>query len=256
MGNTFPRVQVAGLEGGNMQDLWKRLQAIAVKNGQSLHLRPPAKESAIAAAEKTMKLKFPADLRASLLLHDGQEDEATFQWMIGCGRLAPLEAIVAQWTEERDLDEDEGGVNYAGGADEDDEEDEDDEDDDEDDDDDDEDDDEEEEDDDDDEESDIESYVQNFLWHPKRIPIAGTPYWDGDNTYVDLAPASDGKSGQLITMISESTFVLLDDSFRGAIEHYIKELETGKIVWNADEEHVVPKKKKRTHGAEYFAKVK
>jgi cell wall assembly regulator SMI1 len=241
-----------------MQDLWKRLEAIAVKNGQSLHLRAPAKEKAIAAAEKTMKLKFPADLRASLLLHDGQEDEATFQWMIGCARLAPLDAIVAQWTEERDLDEDEGGVNYAADSDDEDEDDDDDDDDDEDDDDDDDDDedDDEDEDEDDDEESDVESYVQTFRWHPKRIPIAGTPYWDGDNTYVDLAPASDGKSGQLITMVSEIDFVLVDDSFRGALERYLKELETGKIVWNADMECVTPKKRKRGHGAEYFAKVK
>lgn len=56
-----------------------------------------------------MKLEFPADFRASLLLHDGQErkpaddDSETstlFEWMPGNGALAPLSAITAQRKDE------------------------------------------------------------------------------------------------------------------------------------------------------------
>lgn len=132
-----------------MNDLWQRLEAWAKKSGRTLRLRPGATEKAIAAAEKKMKLTFPADFRASLLLHDGQqrkpgdddpETSTLFEWMPGSGALASLSAIVAQWKDERENDEEE------------------------------------------DDEPEIEGGVYNVMSHPRRIPIAGSAWWDGDNT--------------------------------------------------------------------------
>src|SRR5262249_38326257 len=44
------------------------------------------------------------DFRASLLLHDGQEpgdgDDDAFEWLPGHGRLACLDAVVAEWKQE------------------------------------------------------------------------------------------------------------------------------------------------------------
>jgi len=86
-----------------MKSLWQRLEGWEQKNGRTLRLRPGATEKAIADAEKKMKLTFPADFRASLLLHDGQqrksgdddpETSTLFEWMPGSGALASLSAIV------------------------------------------------------------------------------------------------------------------------------------------------------------------
>src|SRR5437660_75373 len=79
-----------------MRDLWKRLEAWKAKNVPDMLFRPrpPTTEEAIADAETEMKLTFPADFRASLLVHDGEEDydgnPNRFEWMPGCDRLAPL----------------------------------------------------------------------------------------------------------------------------------------------------------------------
>jgi hypothetical protein len=53
-----------------------------------------------------MKLPLPEDFRASLLVHDGEEDydgdPDRFAWMPGCDRLVPLAQIVAQWKDQKD----------------------------------------------------------------------------------------------------------------------------------------------------------
>lgn len=139
-----------------MDKLWGRLEAWAKKNAKrSLRLKKGASEKQIAAAEKKMKLNFPAAFRASLLLHDGQDaKDDTFEWMPGCSPLASLDAIVEQWVDEQEqVDPDEPKKAVEGGL------------------------------------------LWNVLWHPRRVPIAGTPYWDGDNTYLDLHPGPKGHRG-------------------------------------------------------------
>jgi len=64
-------------------------------------------------------------------------------------------------------------------------------------------------------------------YHAKRIPIAGTEYWDGDTMYLDLAPTERGKSGQLIALTSECDFVRLGPSLRRALTSYVEALEAG-----------------------------
>lgn len=85
-----------------MQDLLKKLEALSLKkDGISMHFRKGASKAALAKAEKTMGIKFPADFAEYLLLHDGQDDDDDApSW-----RLASLEEIVERWKEERDDEE-------------------------------------------------------------------------------------------------------------------------------------------------------
>ena len=204
-----------------MKDLWERLEAWGTKvSAGSLKLRGGATEKKIAAAEKKMKVKFPPDFRESLLLHDGQEAEPGFDWMPGCSPLQPLEAIIERWKEERDIEEEYGNEDAEDDAEDD-------------------------------------ARLKAGMYLAPRIPIAGSPYWDGDNTYVDLAPGSKGKSGQIITFTTECDLTVLGDSFRSTLERYVKMLEDGKLVW-APGYGVAPKKKGKwaDHPAEQFAKMK
>lgn len=202
-----------------MKDVWQRLEDWGKKSGAgSLKLRDGVKEKDIAAAEKAMKLNFPADLRESLLAHDGQEDiedEPVFDWLPGCSPLQPLHAVVERWTEERDMEEEA-----------------------------------------EDEDSSDDPKLKAGLYNARRIPIAGSKWWDGDNTYVDLAPGSKGTSGQLITFVTECDICLLGPSLRATLERYASMLESGKLVWHP-ESGIIPKKKEWSgHPAEDFAKIK
>jgi cell wall assembly regulator SMI1 len=201
-----------------MKEIWRRLEAWGEKAGAgTLKLRDGATEKEIAAAEKKMKLKFPADLRESLLLHDGQEEEPDFEWMPACSPLQPLHALVERWEEERDLESE----------------------------------------DDSDDDSEADARMKSCLFHAKRVPIAGTEYWDGDNTYVDLAPGSKGKVGQLITFVTECDLVVLGPSLRDALDRYATMLESGKLVWDKKGRSVVPAKKKwKGNPAEDFTTMK
>lgn len=63
--------------GNVMQDIWQRIDAaIAQMKTGKPKLRGPATEKAILKAEKSLDLSFPGDVRASLLIHDGQPSEA------------------------------------------------------------------------------------------------------------------------------------------------------------------------------------
>lgn len=168
-----------------MQDLWERLEAHATKHGRSLRLRPGASEEAIVAAEQVIGMRFPEDFRASLLLHDGQEP--------GEGDDRPFEFLpgcspLATVSAIAAQWKDEQGWAMAANG-------------------------------------DHTPEILNTVKHPRRIPIAGTPWWDGDTTYLDLTPAAAGTIGQVITFTSECDMSVLGPSFRGALETYIKALD-------------------------------
>jgi cell wall assembly regulator SMI1 len=77
--------------------LWARLEAwVAAAGAPPLALGKPATDKAIKAAGKQLGLSFPADVRASLRLHDGQTAKHTFPWLPGCPPLYALDAIVAE----------------------------------------------------------------------------------------------------------------------------------------------------------------
>lgn len=183
-----------------MKETWGRLEALAKRAGKPLGLRKGAAEKKIVAAEKKMRLTLPADFRASLLLHDGQEgdQEDLFEWMPGCSPLASLEAIVEQWVDEKDTSEEDENDEPA---------------------------------------VDEDERLHLAIFHPKRVPIAGTPYWDGDTTHLDFFPGPKGKDGQLITLVTECDRVVLGSSFSAALESYVDALESGAWKGASTREH-------------------
>lgn len=61
----------------NVKQLWERIEAYFYEHWpqKELKLRPPATEQEIAAAESELGVRLPDDFRASLKVHDGQDDE-------------------------------------------------------------------------------------------------------------------------------------------------------------------------------------
>jgi cell wall assembly regulator SMI1 len=74
--------------------------------------------------------------------------------------------------------------------------------------------------------------LHSVLNHPRRIPIAGNPWWDQDNTYLDFFPGPSGVAGQLITLVTECDFVVLGPSFESALAAYVAALESGEWVFD------------------------
>ena len=183
----------------DMQSLWSRLEAVAQQAGRSLKLRGPASEKVVAKAERELGFALPAEYRASVLLHDGEDEEASFEWLPGCAPLKSLEDVMAQWRYEQGLIE-----NLEG-------------------------------------EPEIEGPLYTVLWHPRRLPIAGNRWWDGDNTYVDMHPAPAGREGQIITFVTECDLVCIGQSFGDAIARYLKALESGDWIWSEAKGHVTPR---------------
>ncbi len=84
---------------GRIPALWARLEAwVATIGAPPLLLAAPATEKDLKAAEKELGRPFPADVRASLRLHDGQAagKAVTFPWLPGCPPMYSVEAIVAE----------------------------------------------------------------------------------------------------------------------------------------------------------------
>jgi cell wall assembly regulator SMI1 len=74
----------------------------------------------------------------------------------------------------------------------------------------------------------------------RRIPIAGSPSWDGDNTYLDLDPEPGGASGQLVIVTRGGDEIVLGPSFRAALEKHVLLVERGVLVWDAAQRAVRP----------------
>ena len=165
-----------------MEDIWKKLEALSQeKEGESLRLRSGTTEEKIAEAEKTMNLKFPEDFRQYLLTHNGQEDgRKRGSWLLGS-----LDEIVAQWKDDRELEEEYPEANGEGFM-----------------------------------ENDT---MQNRLKCAQWIPFLGAPYWDQDIAYIDLSPGPKGTAGQVIALVSECDFEVVAPSFDAFLERWLKE---------------------------------
>lgn len=82
-----------------MDKLWQRIERwIAANTDGDLALRPGAPESEIAAFEAQLGRRLPEDLRASYLIHDGQ-DMPSVRWFDGERRLHPLASIAKEWAD-------------------------------------------------------------------------------------------------------------------------------------------------------------
>jgi cell wall assembly regulator SMI1 len=189
-----------------MREVWKRLEVFAKRSGKSLRLRPGAKEAAIRAAEKTIGIPFPDAFRESLLLHDGQEpgDDDCFEWLPGHPRLASLERILEQWKHDCANFEKFHATEDAHGVDGD--------------------------------------RCQHYLWHPKRIPIAGNRWFDQDNTYLDFFPGPNGQEGQLAVFGKGVFGEFHGPGFGESMELFASGLERGD--WIIRDGFCVPKSKR------------
>jgi cell wall assembly regulator SMI1 len=183
-----------------MKETWSELEKWANAHNASLRLRAGASEHEVANAEKKMGFRFPQDLRASILAHDGQEDaNDAFEFLPGCAQLKPLAAVVARWEEEVEL-----AAGYTSEE---------------------------------REQVSEDGLVHTVLWDSKRIPIAGNYFWDGDNTYCDLLQGPNGSNGQIITFVSECDLVVLGPSLKGALDLYLHALESGEWIFD---KHISP----------------
>ena len=192
----------------SVNELWDRLERWMVENtGRSLGLRAGATENDITELEQKTGLALPSDLRGSLLAHDGQEVDETIAFSPCGGFYASVEDIGAKWSDDQDLAE-EFPLSTS--------------------------------------ETQDGDRILDGVFSVKRLPIAGAPYWDGDNTYLDFAPGPKGTPGQVIQLTSECDFAVLASSFSEYLERLIRTLESGALVYNAEKEDLVP------NGHEYW----
>ena len=177
----------------------ERIQSWGAARGLSLRLRPPATSEAIAKTEEAWGLPFPADYRELLLIADGQEDEPEFPWLFECEPLAPLARIIEQIAELKELAEEFPAVGPDTN----------------------------------------DGFVVSTIYHARRLPICGTPYFDGDTGYLDLAPGHAGTAGQIITLVTECDFVVLGTSLAHSLERYADALDDGTLQWVPQEQTLV-----------------
>ena len=190
-----------------LDSLWRRLEAWVRRNADApLCLRPGVAEADLAHAEAELGFALPAELRAWLRVHDGQDvaddDPEVFAWMPGCAPLARLEDIVTEWLAERALNE----ASYAGHH----------------------------------PQVVSRGRLHQCLWHPRRVPLAGAPSWGSERTYVDLFPGPEGAAGQVVTWVNGVELALLGPSLEHALELHVEALERGEWAWSVDERAVVP----------------
>jgi cell wall assembly regulator SMI1 len=202
--------------------IWARIEGWFAKNHPklSLGLRPPASAKDIAAAEKTLGVTFPEDFRASLLVHDGQDDTPGVRLVPIAQRLGSLESFVTAWSDDRaafDAERMEERFEWL---------------------------------------SDDER-VRQVHFHPKHIPIAGSLFWDYDRLLLDFIPGPSGTVGQVIAR-DDISFVFLAPSFGALLAKIADGLENGTIVvshttYDSELEYRAPNSKKQIREYQYFA---
>lgn len=159
------------------------------RNGVNLGLRPGAAEAELVACERVIGRPLPADFRAWLQRHNGQDMERHCEFAPGCNWLASAEGIARQWLDEAQWaeDDDVGGEPQCRGR------------------------------------------VRSVVFDKGRIPIAGSLYWDGDRVYLDFSPGPQGTPGQVIALTSECDFEVLGSSFGAFMRGYVALLERGDL---------------------------
>ncbi len=176
---------------------WARIEGWFAKHHPklSLGLRPGASAKEIAAAEKTLGITFPADFRDSLLVHDGQDDNPGVRIMPIAQRLGSLESFVTCWSDDQsayDAKEMTKRFDWLSG----------------------------------------DERVRQVHFHPKHIPIAGSPFWDYDRLILDFVPGPKGTAGQVIAR-DDIEFAFICTTFGDLLTKIADGLEDGSIVVGA-----------------------
>lgn len=171
---------------------WSRILSCLGEHASTLALRPGASDARIAEAEAELGVELPADYRAWLRLHDGEDPvEGRIEWLPAFGRLLPLAVTVDRWRDEQEwVDPDDEGYRYG--------------------------------------QDDLR--IRCVVRHPKRIVVAGNLWGDGDNTYLDLIPGVSGTVGQVIVAVTECDFVVVGTSFLDFLERWATAFEAGTLT--------------------------
>jgi len=182
-----------------MKTVWDRIHVWLQANAPEVlaNLRPGATEEAIRAAEAEMGVTLPDDVRASYLVHDGQEVLRD----AGCGRaflygweLCSLARILQSWRCHKDL-LDNGTF--------------------------------------DDVKSDPSSKVRRDWWHPAWVPVTNSGM--GYCHCIDLAPKKAGRRGQIILWChDEGERPVQAASFAQWLDRFARELAWGRWVTHPD----------------------
>jgi cell wall assembly regulator SMI1/ankyrin repeat protein/predicted DNA-binding WGR domain protein len=178
---------------------WKRIEAWLKSHhpDRLKSLNKPATAKQIADAEKKMKIKFPADVKESYKIHNGQSYTSSLfkpdDDFAGDYYLLPLSEVVNEWKVWTDLVESGEFEDQSSAGD---------------------------------------SGIKSDQWfNPKWIPIASNG--GGDSYCLDLDPAKGGKAGQVITMNHEvDTRSLLASSFAELLSQLTSDLESGVIEFD------------------------
>jgi len=176
-----------------MKELWARLSrwfADELPSGE-LRLRPPASPEAIEAAEAALGRSLPDDFRASLAVHDGQDDEPTILWLPSAVRLGSLDAIVECFRDD-ETSRDFADTSLA-------------------------------------DELDATGRVRQMQFDPDHVAFAGSTYWDYDRLSFDFHPGPAGNDGQVIAR-ADIDLVYVCDSFASLMEQTVRGLVDGRIV--------------------------
>ena len=161
-----------------------------------LQLRSGAPASAIAAAEKTLDVSFPPDFRDSLRIHDGQDDHCAVWWMPIAQRLGSLESITRCWKSDRASFRPSDLAERG-------------------------------------ERHDRSGRVRQVHFHPRHIPIAGSPHWDYDRVMLDFAPGPEGTTGQVIAR-RDIDLVFVAPSFGEYLARVERDLVSGATCVSED----------------------
>jgi len=183
-----------------MRTLWQRLEQFFAAQQWPVALRPGASEADIAAAETALGLAFPADFRASLRIHDGEDRQQWRQcvrWMINDSFLLSLDEILSHWNLQQTYFA-KWGEEFG-------------------------------------DECHDQERIRNVIFHPRRIPIANG-LDEESGLWLDFTPGPAGVAGQVIMDITECEFIVPAPSFHAFLMRYLELLQTGVFSCKVGEE--------------------
>lgn len=175
---------------------WHRLVRALGPAESRLRLRPPATEAALRAAERAIGRALPADVRAWLAIADGQEPGGLSILPNGSW-LISLDRLVEKYQHERqyDLPDDEvAAITMTMDRD----------------------------------------RIRHFVYHPRRITIAGAHNLDYDNYLIDGIPGPTGTIDQVIVFVTECDFVTLAPSLAVLFDRIAALVEAGTVAVHPD----------------------
>ena len=186
------------MTGSRIDEAWKRLESYFNEQGLTLEqagFYPGVPAEIIPAAEAKLNVRFPADLKESLLLYNGHNYKK-LNWLPENMSLLTLDEIVNTWENESFFSDGQDSDLYF-------------------------------------QDYSNDGKTLDVLYHPKRLPIAGID--EEGIIYADITPGPHGREGQVILITGDSAVILLADSFQDFLNRYAALLEKGSLSLHREE---------------------